>query len=249
MIDLAHTAVERICYIQVADAIDSDSFGFVKRSTRRRSSVARKRGIAIARDRADGLGRMIYLADPIPPPLHDEDIFCAVQHYSRRIVNARACGRQALATRYAEAPACNCGDYLSSVVNFTNSAVLTIRDKDVSGAIDCHRGGREETRIEGRAVVAAQCTNSIACDDRHDPTGINFPNDVIRGIGNEYVSGGVQGHTFGAERAFNSRPALRYSSRNCCNNSWKFLGCCWQTGQQHQGKDTYKGLLEKTSAS
>src|ERR1041385_3884350 len=192
---------------------------------------------------------MIHLANPVVCPVRYEKIIPAVQRNSRGIANVRAGSGQSVAGKCAEASSCNRGDPLSSLVNLTNSVILTIRDKDVSGAIDCNRGGGEETRAEGRAAIAAKSKNPIACDGGHGSAGINFTDDVIQAIRNVYIPGGVHGDAVRSERAFNRRLALRYSSRNRGNNSWKFLGCCRQTGQQHQGKDAYKGLLEKTSAS
>src|SRR6266480_7473517 len=165
--DPANSVVALVRDVDIAVRIQRDTIRVVEARARRRTTVAREGGAAIARHGGDDSRRRIDLANAVVVLVRNIEVATCIQRHSSWVVEARARRRAAIAqgaatTGYGRDDPRRGGD-------FANSAVVRVRDIEIPARIQRDTGRVVETRVRRHTAIAREGVEAIARHGRDDP--------------------------------------------------------------------------------
>ena len=127
--------------------------------------------------------------------LGDVEITLGVHDNADGVVKLRLRGRSAVAGLAEDPIAGHGGNDAGGVVHLAEAVVLAVCEEDVAGGVHCHRHWVVYRRGGGRSAVAPVVSETVSDNGVDCARGmIHLPHDVVAGVRDEEVAGGVQDH-------------------------------------------------------
>ena len=187
--DLADDIVSRIRDEEITRRVDREANGRVEHGVDRGAVVAEARRV-ITRDRQDNAGGR-HFTDDIIASVGNEEVPGGIEREAAGMEERGGGCLTSIAGIAGAAVSCDGGDHTGRR-DLANDVVIRVGDVDIPRRVNDLRGRIRESRQGGVLAVAAVAGTSQSRDGRDHAGGVDFANDIIRGIRNIKVAGRIQ---------------------------------------------------------